>query len=49
MFVFTLSEHVKSKFGVQDGEVKAVIRSKLNNEDKLWRKRLVQFTQKQQL
>lgn len=35
-----LSDHVSSKFGVDHSQIKTAIRTKLNNEDKLLKKRL---------
>ncbi|KAL7879003.1 hypothetical protein AOLI_G00099770 [Acnodon oligacanthus] len=38
--VSILIDHVQQKFNVSASEIKAVIHTKLNNEDKLWKKRL---------
>lgn len=38
--MFPLSDHVAVKFGVDSSQIKTAIRTKLNNEDKLLKKRL---------
>lgn len=38
--MFLLSDHVAVKFGVDGSQIKTAIRTKLNNEDKLLKKRL---------
>lgn len=37
---FPLPDHVSGKFGVDHSQIKTAIRTKLNNEDKLLKKRL---------
>ena len=37
---FVLLDHVAAKFGVDRSQIKTAIRTKLNNEDKLLKKRL---------
>lgn len=39
-FLLLLSDHVAVKFGVDSSQIKTAIRTKLNNEDKLLKKRL---------
>lgn len=38
--MFLLPDHVSVKFGVDSSQIKTAIRTKLNNEDKLLKKRL---------
>lgn len=38
--ILFLSDHVTVKFGVDSSQIKTAIRTKLNNEDKLLKKRL---------
>lgn len=38
--MFPLPDHVSAKFGVDSSQIKTAIRTKLNNEDKLLKKRL---------
>lgn len=38
--MFFLPDHVTDKFGVDSSQIKTAIRTKLNNEDKLLKKRL---------
>ena len=40
LLLFFPSDHVSVKFGVDGSQIKTAIRTKLNNEDKLLKKRL---------
>lgn len=40
MLCFPPSDHVADKFGVEPSQIKTAIRTKLNNEDKLLKKRM---------